>query len=126
VSFKKEVQDALGHYVYGLIDPFNEEVFYIGKANRNNRAFDHLKSKAKAESEKALKIDEIRAKGKEPRVDVLRFGLETESVALEVEASLIDAFGLEKLTNSVRGHNIERGRFTGDQAIRACGKTSVY
>jgi len=124
MGFRKEVQDALSYYVYGLVDPTTKEIFYIGKASGNNRAFDHLSAKNKDETEKEQRINQIRAKEEEPRVDILRFGLDDKSV-LEVEAALIDAFGLEKLTNVVRGHNVERGRFTGDQVVRTFGAKNI-
>jgi hypothetical protein len=43
-------------------------------------------------------------------VEILRSGLATEKVCLEVEAAIIDAIGLEKLTNKIRGHGTARGR----------------
>lgn len=42
-SFSKEVQKELKYYVYGLIDPRNGKVFYVGKGN-GNRVFEHIKA----------------------------------------------------------------------------------
>lgn len=44
MSFSKDVQKQLGHYVYALVDPRDETIFYFGKATANNRAFNHLKT----------------------------------------------------------------------------------
>ena len=42
-KFRQNAIEKLGHYVYALIDPSNNNIFYVGKASSNNRAFDHLK-----------------------------------------------------------------------------------
>lgn len=108
-KFGSQITRALDFYVYALIDPFNNKIFYVGKGSRNNRAFDHLKA-SKTESAKTKKIKEIRAKGEQPVVEILRYGLKSHESALEVEAAIIDALGIENLTNIIRGHKIERGR----------------
>jgi hypothetical protein len=109
MKFTKTTLESLGYYVYGLIDPSNKEIFYVGKASANNRAFDHLKE-TNSESKKHLKIKEIRLKGLEPEIEVLRYGLKSDDDAFQVEAAIIDTLGIENLTNKVRGHGIERGR----------------
>jgi len=114
MKFSRRTQEELGYYVYGLVDPRDNKVFYVGKASGNNRAFDHLKA-LKNESEKSQKIAEIRADDFEPRVDILRYGLSSEEIAFEVEAAIIDSIGIENLTNAVRGHGIERGRITAEK-----------
>ncbi|MBB1368101.1 GIY-YIG nuclease family protein [Pseudoalteromonas sp. SR44-5] len=116
MKFSKLAKESLGCYVYCLIDPSNNEIFYIGKASKNNRAFDHLKEIGK-ETDKSGRISDIRAAGEEPRVEILRYGLD-ESTAFEVEAAIIDTIGLENLTNAVRGHGIEKGRSSVDDIER--------
>lgn len=114
MKFSRKTQEELGYYVYGLVDPRDNKVFYVGKASGNNRAFDHFKV-LKNESEKSQKIAEIQTDGIEPRVDILRYGLPSEEIAFEVEAAIIDSIGIENLTNAVRGHGIERGRITAEK-----------
>jgi hypothetical protein len=53
-------------------------------------------------------IRELRANGLEPRIDVVRHGIETEREALLLEAALIDS--LPDLTNKVSSYGIEFGR----------------
>lgn len=128
MSLPKEVQKRLGHYVYGLIDPRDNSIFYVGKASANNRAFDHLKGSKEAGlcgSTKQQKIQEILASNNKPRVDIIRHGLANEDVAFEVEAAVIDAIGMENLTNEVRGHSINRGRFSSLKAIRLYGSETI-
>ena len=124
MRFSKLTQEKLGHYVYAIVDPKDDKIFYVGKASKNNRAFEHLKT-SKDESEKKLKIDEIRSQGNEPRIDILRHGLVSSEVALHVEAAIIDSLGLENLTNLVRGHNIVQGRIHASEAQILLGSTPI-
>jgi hypothetical protein len=124
VKFANATKEHFQFYVYGLVDPRDKKIFYVGKASANNRAFDHLKASA-SESDKSSKIAEIRAAKSEPLVEILRYGLESESLALEVEAAIIDAIGLENLTNAVRGHGVERGRMPAQKVERLYGSTPI-
>lgn len=124
MKFSKLAKESLKYYVYGLVDPVDREIFYVGKASANNRAFDHLKNNTK-ESNKNKKIEEIRKVGKEPIVEILRYGLESEAIAFEVEAAIIDAIGLENLTNEVRGHGVLRGRTHAKEIERLHGSDPI-
>jgi uncharacterized protein len=97
IKFSTTTRERLGHYVYGLVDPRDDQIFYIGVASANNRAFDHLKVRqsGKRESRKEERIREIRKSGHEPQVEILRHGMNSRSDALEMEAALIDALGLK-------------------------------
>lgn len=124
MEFSRSTKDSLGYYVYALVEPDSRSIFYVGKASSNNRAFDHLKS-SKAETAKHKKIAEIRAEGNEPLIEILRYGLSSEEMAFEVEAAIIDAIGLENLTNEVRGHGIERGRMLACELERLYGAEPI-
>lgn len=99
-SFPANVRKKIKYYVYLYIDPRNDEVFYIGKG-KGNRCFAHLKSKA--ESDKVERILELRKLGMEPKIELLKYGL-NESEALLVEQTAIDLLNIENLTNQSRGH----------------------
>jgi uncharacterized protein len=120
MNFSAMTKQHLGHYVYGLVDPINKAIFYVGKASANNRAFDHLKA-TEDEREKQMRIRQIRTAGLEPIVEILRYGLPSTEACFEVEAAIIDAIGLENLTNAVRGHGVERGRLSASEAERLHG-----
>ncbi len=124
MAFSRTAREALGHYVYALVDPRDGTIFYVGKANANNRAFDHLHA-ASSEHAMSKRIFEIREDGMEPQIDILRYGLSTEDVCFEVEAAIIDALGLENLTNAVRGHGVDRGRQTAEGVERLHGSKPV-
>ena len=114
-SFSAEVVKKLGHYVYLYIDPFTDEVFYVGKGF-GNRAFFHFDDES--ESAKYDRIRAIRRGGAEPRIEILAHDLDEPS-ALGVEAAAIDLLGKRGLTNAVRGwRSGMHGRMTVEQ-IRA-------
>ena len=96
-----EVAAKLKSYVYVYSDPRNGKPFYIGKG-RGNRVFSHLDDTS--ETDKVAAIASIRESGREPRIDILRYGLNEEE-ALLVEAAAIDLIGLSKLSNQVAGHH---------------------
>jgi hypothetical protein len=108
LEIRPEVAHRLGHYVYLYVDPRNEQPFYVGKG-QGERALSHLSEAA--ESRKCARIAELRAEGKEPRIDILAHGLRDEETAFRIEAAIIDLFGLDALTNEVRGwRSLQLGR----------------
>ena len=74
--FDQITNKKLGFYVYALIDPRNEQPFYIGKG-KNNRVYEHvqLAIKNEKESDKLNKIREIKDDGKKVKHIVIRHGL---------------------------------------------------
>ncbi len=109
-----EVSETLKSYVYVYIDPRNGQPFYIGKG-KGNRIFSHLEDQS--ETEKVIRILEIRQNGLEPRIDLLRYGL-TDAEAVLVEAAAIDLIGKSNLTNKVAGyHSHSFGRITSREVI---------
>jgi hypothetical protein len=124
LRFSSKTKNQLQHYVYALVDPRDNRIFYVGKASANNRAYDHLNAEFE-ETAKHLRIQAIRQAGAEPIVEILRYGLETKEACFEIEAAIIDTLGLENLTNKVRGHGVERGRQTAAQVERLYGSEPV-
>jgi len=104
-KFPTAVRENLKTYVYLYVDPRDNSVFYVGKG-KNNRCFDHLD--AIKDSDKVARIKQIRASGHQPRIEILKYGL-NEKQALLVEATTIDLIGLESLTNAVHGHGCRVG-----------------
>lgn len=122
-SLSTEILERIGpYYVYVLVDPRTESIFYVGKGT-GQRLLVHgdealLKADPGPRSGKVSRIHDIRAAGLEPRIDVIRHGLD-EDDAFQVEGALIDS--LDGLTNAVRGHGAERGRASLDELKRRYG-----
>lgn len=109
--FSEKALDSLnGFYVYALIDPRNEKVFYIGKGT-GNRVFSHeIESGKTPKSEKAKlhKIQEIEKDGFAVKRLIVNWGL-SEVEAFASEATLINLLNYipdMKLTNEVSGHHV--------------------
>jgi hypothetical protein len=102
-KFSPDVIQKLQYYVYRLVDPRNNNTFYIGKG-KGNRIFQHVngaeKTKDEDDSLKIKTIKEIQKNGKKVIQIIHRWGL-SEATAFELEAALIDAY--ECLTNIVSG-----------------------
>jgi hypothetical protein len=100
------VAEHLKWYVYRLIDPRNGETFYVGKG-RGDRVFQHSKGALSATKDedtadlKLQRIKDIGAAGLEAAHVIHRHGIESEDLAFEIEAALIDAY--PGLTNRVGG-----------------------
>ena len=101
------VARKLGNYVYLYSNPLDDSIFYVGKG-RGNRALAHLNANERKEISK--KIEEIRAAGREPDIEILAHGLPNTEAAHRVEAAAIDLLGLDNLVNAVRGHGVRFGR----------------
>ena len=89
-NFSQKTVESLGYYVYVLIDPRDNKIFYVGKG-KGNRVFAHVKCAVENEQETA-KFDIIRAILKENKTVkhyILRHKL-TEREAYLVESVFID------------------------------------
>lgn len=103
-----QTASALKHYVYVYIDPFTGQPFYIGKG-LGSRVLAHASGHGNPDT--SARIAAIRAKGKEPSIDILAHGFDDHETACKVEAAAIDLFARGVLTNAVRGRGtVEFGR----------------
>ncbi len=109
-NFSQKSLFELGQcYVYGLIDPRTNKMFYIGKGT-GNRVFAHEYESIKNPDSKKLKLNtikEIKDAGFEIKKVILNYNL-TENEAYAAEAALINAFNYVEdtgLTNDVAGHH---------------------
>ena len=110
-SFSEKAIDALnGFYVYVLVDPRNDKIFYIGKGT-GNRVFSHeveSNKNPKAEKIKIQKILEIEKSGFYVRRIIVNWGL-TEDESFASEATLINLtkyISDIQLTNEVSGDHV--------------------
>lgn len=106
---KIECSNHNGFYVYALIDPRNDRVFYIGKGSGKRYAAHHREwvTGKIVNAAKFNRIGEIAKAGMKPVAVCLVEGLE-ESVAYSLELSFIQVIGRVNLTNSMLGHRSDR------------------
>ncbi|WP_242964431.1 GIY-YIG nuclease family protein [Eubacterium sp. An3] len=109
-NFSEKSLLSLGdYYVYGLIDPRNKQIFYIGKGT-GNRVFEHERESIVNPDSEKLKlktIADIKSKGLDVEKIIINSNL-TEAEAFAAEASLINAFNYISdigLSNIVSGHH---------------------
>ena len=125
--FKDVLLDRIGHYVYALIDPRNDQIFYIGEG-KGNRLYSHVAEKQISEDMRSAKlstIHEIKQGGQEVQYLILRHGL-TKKEARLIESVLIDLlrhrgqdFGAADLANLQSGHKSwSHGLMTSDEIQR--------
>lgn len=106
---ERALQNLKGYYVYALIDPRTNRVFYIGKGT-DDRVFAHEIEQNKdpeSENRKLKTIHAIESDGYCVKKVLLNWGLE-EKEAFVAEAALINYFKFvshETLTNIVAGHH---------------------
>jgi uncharacterized protein len=126
-AFAPGVAEKIGYYVYLLIDPRDNVVFYVGKGSEN-RCFAHLTEARKTKKDevgdyaKLARICEIEATGKAVQIHLLRHGV-SEREAFLIESSAIDL--LENLTNRVVGYGASLGRMSVMDINALYGATSV-
>lgn len=118
-GFTELTREKINHYVYCLVDPRDNRIFYIGMG-QGNRMFDHAKA-ALANPRKSDKLDLIREiindkKHGAVKYYVLRHGIPTKTQAAEIESVLIDLLtsplseNPPKMTVEMKGWDtLERG-----------------
>lgn len=119
MEFKQSVKEALAYYVYALVDPRDNRIFYIGKG-RGNRVFQHAEA-ALDESEQSLKLDTIRriiSEGRQVAYYILRHNLE-EKEAYLVESTLIDMLTYPKFNRANQLTNLSTGHHQWDEGIKS-------
>lgn len=118
-----DVAERLGYDVYLYVDPESGRPFYVGKG-KGCRVLAHLG--VDGESRKAAALAALRARGLKPRLEILVHGLKNETLALRIEAAVIDALGLHDLTNLVPGWKTVRfGRVPLEEVVAVYGAKPV-
>lgn len=106
-EFSQRTKENIGYYVYCLIDPRNNEIFYVGKGC-GSRVFNHQQEDGYGP--KNSKIKEIQAAGYDITKCIIRYGL-NEQEAFHLEGALIDllssrVWNTRKLLNIMGGTSL--------------------
>ena len=126
-AFAPGVTDKIGYYVYLLIDPRDNAVFYVGKG-MGDRCFSHIAEARKTKADtvgdyaKLARIREVEKTETSVRIDILRHGL-CEHEAFLIESTAMDL--LLGLTNRTGGHGSELGRMPVSEINALYGATPV-
>ncbi|HDX0997833.1 MULTISPECIES: LEM-3-like GIY-YIG domain-containing protein [Pasteurellaceae] len=116
--FSAGIIEKIGYYIYCLVDPRNQNIFYVGKG-KGNRVFQHSKGALSgkiSESDKIALINEIHQVGLEPIYYILRHNIQNELQALEYEALAIDLLSLVK-PNQKPLTNIQGGTYSSEKGL---------
>ena len=117
-DFSPRTEEALGFYVYLLVDLSDGKIFYVGKG-KGDRVFAHVRC-ALGSSTKNDKLDIIRgimAKGQSVRYYIVRHGME-EREAYLVESVLIDLLTFKDFATVSNISNIQAGHHQFDRGIK--------
>ncbi|MDO7253197.1 LEM-3-like GIY-YIG domain-containing protein [Helicobacter cappadocius] len=120
--FSQKTQESIGFYVYLLINPLDNKIFYVGKGQKN-RVFEHAKASL-LDLETNDKLDIIReiiAKGQKVKYYILRHGL-SEKEAFIVESSFIDFLTFRDFKSVANITNIIAGHHQWDKGIKSVGE----
>jgi hypothetical protein len=117
-EFSQKTLEKLNYYVYCLLDPRDNIIFYIGKG-KGNRVFAHLKGDIKnpLENDKVYLIKDIIKQKRQVGHFIIRHGVD-EKTALEIEATIIDLLTFENFSHLSKITNIMAGHGSWDRGIK--------
>lgn len=116
--FSQLAQEALEYYVYLLVNPLTNKIFYIGKG-KGNRVFEHTKAAPLdwLESDKLDIIREIISRGQSVKYYILRHGM-SENEAYLVESAFIDFLTFNDFSFIAKLSNIAAGHHQWDKGLK--------
>ena len=118
-SFGHKICNAIGNYVYRLVDPRNGETFYVGEGIKD-RVFKHLEHfKRDKKSNTYDKIKDIHDSGLEVIHIIHKHNLPDKKTAKMVEAALMESY--PGLANRIRGSGGRYGQQNVEQIITKYG-----
>lgn len=126
-EFSTKCKEELNYYVYALVDPRNDKIFYIGKGC-GDRFFAHCNDAINEDNE-SLKLNLIReliSSGGQVKHYIIRHKL-TEKESLIVESVLIDFLTYPQFNHESLLTNIASGHHQWDRGIKTVDEIeSIY
>lgn len=119
MKFGQPEIEALKHYVYCLVDPRDNLIFYVGKG-KGNRIFDHINDALFSEDEtlKLNKIRDIKSLGLAVKHYIIRHGIESEQEAYNIESTIIDLLTYPNFNKELILTNVQAGHHQWDEGIK--------
>ena len=124
-QFTLKTQEELKSYVYALIDPRDNKIFYIGKGI-TNRVFSHINEAIinPKETEKLQTIREIKNSNQKVKHFIIRHGLE-ENEAILLESVLIDFLTFKDFAEIAKITNIASGHYSFIHGIKTAEECEI-
>lgn len=124
-GFSQTTIEELNYYVYVLLDPRDNKIFYVGKG-LGNRVFAHVACSLDEalESDKLNLIREIGQSGNVVKYFIVRHGL-TESEAFLVESVLIDFLSYSDFFSVKSISNIQAGHYQWFRGIKTAEELEI-
>lgn len=127
-QFSQKTQEKLKYYVYSLIDPRDNKIFYVGKG-KGNRVFYHINEAISKpiETEKLEIIRSIKSDNLKVKHYIIKHGLEEseESEAIIVESVLIDFLTFRDFEDVAKISNIVAGHHSFNQGIKTVDECEI-
>lgn len=128
-EFTQLEKEMLKYYVYCLVDPKDNKIFYVGKG-KDNRVFEHARDAINS-NDTNLKLDKIREIRNRENPDenhvkyyILRYGIENENVAYTIESTVIDLLTYPLFNRANMLTNIDSGHHQWDEGIKTIDELS--
>lgn len=122
--FSNAIIEKINYYIYCLVDPRNQNIFYVGKG-KGNRVFLHAKGvlngEEDVENDKTALIKDIHENGFEPLYYILRHNIKDEKQAFEYEALAIDLLSIVKPGQQPLT-NIQGGTYSSEKGLATVSK----
>lgn len=124
-GFSQRTIEELNYYVYVLVDPRDNTIFYVGKGVAN-RVFAHVtcSSDNALESDKLNIIRDIEQSENKVRHFIIRHGL-TESESFLIESVLIDLLSYSELSSQQILSNIQAGHHQWFKGIKTVEELEI-
>lgn len=116
--FSNKTKEELGYYVYCLVDPNDNKIFYIGEGS-GDRVFNHARNAIEC-TESSLKLEKIRSiieEGKTVKYYIIRHKLDKET-AFMVESTLINLLTYKNFNTESILTNIQVGHHQWNEGIK--------
>ncbi|HCC52764.1 MAG TPA: excinuclease ABC [Porphyromonadaceae bacterium] len=124
-EFSQKTKEELKYYVYILIDPRNNKIFYVGKGYEN-RVFSHVYESIEnpKDTEKLEIIRAIKKNNQDVKYYIIRHGLK-ENEAFLVESILIDFLTFKDFSEGSKITNIVAGHYSFNQGIKTVEECEI-